>query len=512
MNCRFLKKRMMCASVLCSVGLVSVIYAGEKPNVIFIKTDDQRRDSLSMTGHPVTKTPNIDQLAKEGVFFENAFITSPICGPSRANFMTGQWERKNRHGFTFVSNNPLTYEVFDNSWLMRLKAAGYFTGYIGKNHISVGATKERNRYMQEHIDFCYMRSGHLGFDLMKKKEFQNLKNSSQVEGLFEATDVFLRPGKDKDYFFDNAHASMADFLAHRDDDKPFALSINFNLPHAASIGGMGAKQSDPEMYRSLYNDVKDQFVMPETYSSEKTSLPDDVFRQDELMNYYSIKESFLHSKMIKMARAVTAIDLFVGRLRTQLEEMGLAGNTILVLASDHGLLLGEHGLGGKTFLYEESIRIPMIFHSPYFPGSVRGTTVDELVVGQDLPATILELCSVPVPGMYQGRSLVPLIEGKKVDWRKEVFCENLFTDQGYPRMEAVRGTEWKYIRYFSKENDRKQYLPDASINGEQPIYEELFNIKDDPKEKHNLAANPEYRSILNQYQTRCRELVTELAE
>ena len=154
----------------------------------------------------------------------------------------------------------------------------------------------------------------------------------------------------------------------------------------------------------------------------------------------------------------------------------------------------------------------MIFYSPFFADKERGKTVDELVVGQDLPATILELCGLSVPDTYQGQSMVPLIKGQSIRWRKDVFCENLFTDQNYPRMEAVRGTEWKYIRYFSKENDRKKYLPDASINGEQPIFEELFNIKDDPKEQNNLAGNPEYTEILNAHRKRCQELVTELAQ
>jgi arylsulfatase A-like enzyme len=497
-----------------AVALKSV-FAGaspDRPNVIFIKTDDQRRDSLSMTGHPVTKTPNIDQLAKEGVFFENAFITSPICGPSRANFFTGQWERKNRQGFHYVSHNHITYDVFDNSWILQLKKAGYFTGYIGKNHATIGPANEHHRYMKENIDFCYMKSGHLGFDLLKHAEFQNLKVGSQIEGLFEATEAFMRPGKDKEYFFENAHESVADFLHKRDLGKPFALSLNVNLPHASSIGGMGANPKDPEMYRTLYNDVQDDFVFPDGYPNIQVPLPDNVFRQDELMGYYkTTNPGALLDKKTKMARAVTAIDMMLGKLRAELEEMGIADNTIIVFASDHGLLLGEHGLGGKTFLYEESIRIPMIFYSPFFSKEERGTTVDELVVGQDLPATILDLCGLPVPETYQGRSMVPLIEGRPVEWRKEVFCENLFTDQGYPRMEAVRGTEWKYIRYFSKEKDRSQYLPDASINGEQPIYEELFNIKDDPKEQSNLAGNPEYAKILEAYRTRCQELVTELA-
>lgn len=490
----------------------SLVADKKQPNVIFIKTDDQRYDSLSMTGHPVTKTPNLDSLAQEGVFFENAYITSPICGPSRANFFSGQWERKNRIGFTMVSKNTLPTAVFDQSWLMRLKAAGYLTGYIGKNHVSVGAPQDKNRYMYENIDFCYMRSGHLGFDLHRKKEFQNLKNSSQVEGLYEATDVFMRPTEDKNYFFENADDSFKDFLVRRDDSRPFALSINFNLPHEASIGRMGQKETDPDMYRELYNEVRGDQVMPIGYPNP-VSLPENVFRQDELMPYYqNLKEKALIEKMTRMSRAVTAIDNFVGQLRQDLIDLGIADNTILVFASDHGLLLGEHGLGGKTFLYEESVRIPMIVYSPHFEGDTVGRVVQEFVVGQDVPATILELCGLDVPESYQGESMVPLIEGKSVEWRQEVFCESLFTQQGYPRMEAVRGKKWKYIRYFSKENDRNLYLPDASINGEQPIYEELFNMETDPNEQVNLASNPEYASVLSAYRDRCQELVIELSE
>lgn len=483
------------------------------PNVIFIKTDDQRFDSLSLTGHPVTKTPNIDQLAKEGVFFENAFITSPICGPSRANFFTGQWERKNRQGFTYVSRNFIPRKQFDDSWQMQLKQAGYFTGYIGKHHSQIGPIRERNQYMKESIDFCYLKPGHLGFDLMRHKEFQNLKNSAQIEGLFEATEAFMRPGKDKDYFFRNAHASVKDFLTERDPDRPFALSVNFNLPHAASIGGMGKKRSDPEMYRSLYGDVQDQFEFPPGYPNIQVPLPDNVFRQDELMGYYhTTHRAKLLDKKTKMARAVTGIDIFVGNLRAQLEELDLADNTVIVFASDHGLLLGEHGLGGKTFLYEECIRIPLIFHSPLFTKKQRGKTIQKLVVGQDIPATILDLCGLPVPKSYQGKSMVPLIEGRRVPWRQDVFCENLFTDQGYPRMEAVRGTEWKYIRYFSKENDRKKYLPDASVEGEQPIFEELFHLTSDPREQTNLAADPEHAAVLKRQRQCCQKLVTELSK
>ncbi|MDO6738219.1 sulfatase-like hydrolase/transferase [Wenyingzhuangia sp. 2_MG-2023] len=483
-----------------------------KPNVIFIKTDDQRYNSMGFTGHPITKTPNIDQLATEAVYFKNAFITSPICGPSRANFFTSQWERTNKVGFTHVSKNFVPKKIFDNSYLMQLKKNGYFTGYLGKHHTNIGPIGERNQYMKDNLDFCYMASGHLGFHLTQShsQEFSNLKNETQIEGLYEATETFLEPTKEKDYFFDNAGSSVKHFLNRRDKSKPFCLSINFNLPHAASIGGMGKKPTDPEMYKSLYQDQLNDFPMPEGYPIKKSSLPDNVFKQEDLMGYYNVtSENFLRDKKMKMARAVTGIDNFVGNLRKQLQEMGVAENTILVFISDHGLLLGEHGLGGKTFLYEESIRVPFLIYSPFLKGGER--VIEEMVVGQDVPPTILDMCGLETPNTYQGKSVLPLIQGKTKNWRKDVFFENLFTQQGYPRIEAVRTKEWKYIRYFSKDNDRDQYLPMASVKGEQPIYEELFYLKDDSKEQINLAGEQSNKAILKELRERCNELVTDLA-
>ena len=493
-----------------SLGQVGQV---KQPNVIFLKTDDQRYDSLSMTGHPVTETPNIDQLAADGVFFNQAFITSPICGPSRANFFTAQWERKNRQGFTMISKNHISEALFDNSWQMKLKAAGYFTGYIGKHHAKIGNGKRKNAYMKENIDFCYLQEGHLGFHLHRKKVFQNLKHSSQLEGLYEASSVFLSPGNDKQYFFENADKSIQNFLMDRDQSKPFALSINLNLPHASSIGGMGKEKSDPEMYRTLYDDKKDFFLFPKGYPFAATTLPDRVFATSDLMGYYGVSnEAKLLDKKIKMARAVAGIDLFVGKMRVELEKLGVADNTIIVFASDHGLLLGEHGLGGKTFLYEECIQIPMIVYAPSFTQKERGQRLDQIVVGQDIPPTILDLCGIETPDTYQGVSTLPLIKGEDVAWRKDIFCESLFTMQGYPRMEAVRGEKWKYIRYFSKENDRDKYLPDASINGEKPVYEELFDLESDPKESANLAGEKKYAEVLEAQRKRCQELVVEMAK
>ncbi len=498
---------------LFALSLLAAVTSGfsagtTKPNVIFLLADDQRFDSLGMTGDPVTQTPQLDQLAKEGVFFKNAFVTSPICGPSRANLFTAQWERKNHIGFTNMSKSQVSQQAFDNSFLMQLKQAGYSTAFIGKHHTKI--VDRGNTPLKQNIDFCYYGEGHLGFyPADKGKTFRNLKNKSQIEGLFEAFEAYLKPGNDYDYFYQNADASIKDQLKQRDPNQPFCAWINFNLPHQASLGGMGSKPGDPEIYSTLYADQTDKFAMPEGYPL-KVTLPANVFTYEDLMPYYRFKGKGLVDTKLKTARAVSGIDRFVGNLRSLLAELDLDKNTIIVFFSDNGLLLGEHGLGGKTMLYEESVHVPLIVYSPFLPQAGRGVQRTKLVVGQDIPATLLDMCGLPTPKTYQGESMLPLMEGRKVEWRKDVFLENLFTDQGYARQDAVRGERFKYIRYYSKEKDRMAYLP-GGVAGEQPIHEELFDVQADPKEQHNLATNPEYASVLKAHRDRCKELSAELS-
>lgn len=176
-------------------------------------------------------------------------------------------------------------------------------------------------------------------------------------------------------------------------------------------------------------------------------------------------------------------------------------------------MLGEHGLGGKTILYDESVRIPLTIYSPFLAKKHRGKYISELVVGQDIPATILDMCGLDIPSSYQGRSVCPLIKDEKIQWRKDVFLENLFTAQGYPRQEGVRDSQFKYIRSFSKKNDRRLYLPHQTIlTDEKPIYEELFDIVNDPKEAKNLADDMAYAETLDVYRKRCKELVKDCSE
>ncbi len=484
-----------------------------RPNVIFILADDLRHDSLSLNGSTIPLTPNIDQLAAEGVYFSNALVTSPICGPSRANIFTGQWERKNQIGFTSVSNNFIDQETFSNSFQMQMKKAGYSTAFIGKHHTKI--VNRRSTPLSKEIDFSYFKDGHLGFHPGKKsKTFSNLKNTSQIEGFLEACSAYLSPTQQYDYFYENADPSLDGMLDKRDPEKPFCIWVNFNLPHQASLGGMGSEVGDPDFYSTKYQNAAETISLPDGFD-KPVKLPENILTRDELMNYYKFNRKSLINAKVNTARAVHGIDQFVANLRNFLAKIDEAKNTIIVFYSDNGLLYGEHGIGGKTMLYEESVRAPLIVYSPYFEESQRNTTREELVVGQDIPATILAMCGLSVPSSYQGVSMLPLINNPQStidpNWRKSVFLENLFTDQGYPRQDAVRSKNYKYIRYYSKDNDRNQYLPNG-IEGEQPIYEQLFDLAADPEEHNNVADSPKYRQILDEHRAQCIELAKSLSQ
>jgi arylsulfatase A-like enzyme len=205
-------------------------------------------------------------------------------------------------------------------------------------------------------------------------------------------------------------------------------------------------------------------------------------------------------------------------LRETLERLGLADDTIIGFSTDHGIHHGEHGIGGKCFLYEEDIRIPMMVFDPRLAKSAQGQSRDEFVVVPDLAPTMLELAGCDIPDTMQGTSVAPLLRGEKVDWREEIFTEQLMDIQNYPRSESVRTADWKYIRYFARTEDPGQtgmfrgtldnYVEclTSTLNGEQPVYEELFNLADDPRETENLAASSAHKGCLDDMRCRLHRL------
>ena len=479
-----------------------------RPNVLVILSDDQRADHLGVNGHPVLRTPNLDHLAEEGMNFRNAFASSTACTPNRTCILTGQYERK--HGVNFNSGSSLREEAWERTYPMLLKKAGYYVGYVGKNHTPIGKSDLGVGYPSGVMEgsFHYWYGNHNHSTFYPKNNFpiyRNARASTQVEIFTEGALNFLSE--------QTGFAGASEFLKSRPLDQPFCLLVNLNVPHNKGTGTMRMLAKDPELYKSAYLDQLEDLPIPATYLEEdeinRPKLPKHVYNGKYIDSYNYVKNrADLMERMVRVCQTLEGVDRMVGALLAKLKQDGVADNTVTFFTSDHGIQHGEHGLGGKVLLYEESLRVPMIVHDPRIPKERRVGESEELVLSLDLAPTILELAELPVDDEMQGMSLIPLMHKKTVDWRNDFFAENLFTGQNYPRIEAVREQEFKYIRYFSK-TPRIPYrkLLIASIEGESPIFEELYDLSKDPQERQNLVGEKDYRMDLVRLRKRCQQLV-----
>lgn len=495
--------------------------AQERPNFIFILTDDQQYGMMGCTGNDIVKTPHLDKLSQDGVLFTNAHITSAICTPSRASILTSQFERK--HGVNFNSGTSMSEEGWNNTYPMVMRNNGYYTGWIGKNHVPVGKGGYDSGVMEKSFDFWYAGHGHLGFYPKERHGiFKDAKMDTQVEIVGEGIEDFLSNEQKLE--------GALKFIDQRPADKPFMLSVCFNLPHGAGTGSMEMRQSDDEIYKSLYRD-KD-IPLPKNYVARKDikepKLPKEIHRAGDRQlgyDYVDTPEGF-RERYIRQMQAMTGIDRLVGQIRATLKNQKLDGNTVIVFTSDHGLFMGQFGLGGKAFCYEVTTHVPMIIFDPKSKKSTRGKTSDALVQSIDIAPTLLTMANIAIPESYQGKDLSGILAGSETAVRTFLYTENLWSTQfGNPRCEAVQDMEWKYIRYYKNENlsARKKIAtakvmginmnsmlykvhdPDIALyrdfvegplKGEQAVYEELFDLKNDPDETSNLAMEDSYTKVL----------------
>ena len=419
------------------------------PNFLVIVTDDQRLDALGCAGNPILKTPNMDRLAAEGIRFDRAFATTPICAASRASIFTGLYERS--HQYTF-SKPPVRRAHTDISYPVLLRQAGYRTGFIGKFGVMVEEGVEDQMF-----DWSRMT----GFPY-----FQEVDGEKR-----HMTDV---------------HGDMAaEFLRESSPDQPFCLSLSFRAPHA--------HDQEPKQYfwppssDGMYDDV--DIPVPETADPAFFEAQPDFLK--ETLNrkrwYWRFDTPEKYQEMVKgYYRMITGVDRVIGNIIKELKDLGLYDNTVIVLLGDNGYYLGERGFAGKWLMHDLSIRIPLIVFDPRVPAQHRGLVKEEMALNVDLAPTFLEMAGLDVPDMMQGESLVPLIEGKRTDWRQEVLCEHLWDKSDIPLTECIRTDRWKYIRYMK-----------------HPEFEELYDLSTDPQEKINLAEDPAHTAILNELRERC---------
>jgi arylsulfatase A-like enzyme len=437
-------------------GAASALHAQEKkPNILFILSDDQRFDALSCAGHPIVKTPNLDKLAARGVRFRNMFVTTPICAASRASILTGRYERT--HKYTF-GTPPIAAPFCVTSYPYLLRLAGYRTALIGKFGVGVEAGQQAKMF-----DLLVP----IGYPFLRKDKDGNTRHIDQM-----ATDRAI------------------EFLKELPKNQPFCLSISFNSPHAED-GKLDNLYPWPKTVDGMY---------------EKTPIPAPPLVDDK---YFKAEPEFLQKSLNRIRwhwqfdtpekyarnvrayyRMISGIDHEIGRLLAELDRLGVTDNTIIVFMSDNGYFLGERGFSGKWVHYEESLRVPMLIADPHQPSERRGKTCDDMALNVDIAPTLLAFAGIDIPKDYQGRSLTPLVAGKKVQWRNDFFCEHLFVHPDIPQWEGVRGERYVYARYFTQ----------------KPVYEFLHDLKDDPQELKNLARNEAHAKLLEQMRRRTDEL------
>ncbi|MFO0808749.1 MAG: sulfatase [Gemmataceae bacterium] len=448
----------MYLSVFLGIHL-SITPAAAQPNFVLVLADDLRYDALGCAGNPVVKTPHIDRLAANGVAFRNSFVTTSICGVSRASILTGQYAR--RHGIGDLAT-PLTLERWAETYPAILREAGYRTGFIGK----FGVGKDVSPMAAE---FDYWR------------------------GLPGQAGLFFDP---KDATKTHATAKFGnhalEFLDGCEPGKPFCLSVSFSAPHARD----GQPREFPPDVRdeSLYADAT---IVPPPTAAESfyQALPEfarDLEGRRRWARRFSTPEMY-QSTVRDYYRLITGIDREVGRIVEKLREHGVLDNTLIIFTSDNGFMLGDRGMADKWLMYEESIRVPLIVVDPRQP-SRHGSKVDAMVLNIDLAPTLLDAAGMATPAGMQGRSLLPLIRGEAPAWRGEWFYEHHTQPKLIPPSEGVRTERWKYLRWV----------------GVEPAVEELYDLSADPLEATNLAPHPEHAAKLAELRARWQALGREL--
>lgn len=478
------------ASVPAPVSVTRAQTAPQRPNIVFILSDDHRHDALGIAGHPLLKTPNLDRIGKEGVWFRQAMAVTPLCAPSRAAFLTGLYG----HTSGFRMNNAPWPEKFPPSFLSVAREAGYRTAFIGKKHLY--NTDEALPGVDRWVSFVN-------------------------QGLYVDPDVNIDGERKK---LDGANGDLltdfaSDFIHQnrgQNRERPFAMVVAYKEAHSAQIA--------PPRFDALFE--QDEIVLPATFNEDKSKKPAFFEATPNIPDTGPgaqrpggrradsadlTREQLALKKIRNYYRCVAALDDYVGRLMKALADAGQLDRTILVFAGDNGYFLGDHGRFEKGTPHEESVRIPFLMR---YPPAIRPQTVsDELVLNIDLAPTLYDLAGLKGPAKLDGRSLRPIFAGKSraADWRSEAYLEwqgrqgrpgdapaseppqrqAAGAQTPTPTWRALRTRTHKYAVYF---------------NGD---LSELYDLRADPKETRNLIQEPSQKNQIEKMHRRLLELAEE---
>lgn len=424
-----------------------------RPNIVFILVDDLRWDEID---YPFVKVPNIKRIAREGVRFKNAFVTTPLCSPSRGSFLTGQYAHK--HGITDnTARDKQSHELVTFPKL--LHDVGYETAFVGKWHMGLDDNARPG------IDYWVSVKGQGNYI---DPEINVNGERKKIPGY--VTDIF------------NDHAVK--FL-EQEHAKPFLLYVSHKAVHPDLIQNADGSLSDPsagkfipaERHKNLYAGAKiPHRPNVKSFAEDKPALQQKVEGVPPLNPKTGTDEETILNRL----RMLTAVDEGLGDILKVLKKMRELDNTLIIFTSDEGYFYGEHGLSVERRLaYEESARIPLLMRYPKL--IQRGTSIAQFALNIDIAPTLLEIGGAEIPKNIHGKSLLPLLKGEKVPWR-ESFLIEYFSDKVFPRVhkmgyQAVRNDRWKYIHYVELEG-----------------MDELYDLKADPYEMKNLVKAPRENS------------------
>ncbi len=461
------KKRIF---LLSSIGLLSLISCAPKPkeltstqpNIIFFFTDDQAYDTQRDYGNPNTITPNIDKLADAGMVFLRHYNTTAICMASRANVMTGLYEYKSGCNF---EHGPLGTKQWSTSYPVLLKQAGYRVGFGGKFGFSISddkkSVKREGDVAKDFFDFWVGGPGQTSF-----KTIENKSLSKYAEKYPHSTRAY--------------GAASIDFIRESvDKNKPFCMSVFFKAPHRPV-------EPDP-MFDDIYKDT--EFRKLPNYgreAGEHLALQSREGRQyPRFITWGYDQEETYQEALQKYNQLIYGVDYSIGMVMEELRRLNIDDNTVIIFSSDNGYFNGSHGLGSKVLPYEEGARTPLIIVDPRHKKSGKIRKTSSLSGNVDIAATILDLAGVEIPSIYDGKSLLPILDESKTQVRATLPIIQVWGPDATHCL-TVMDHQFKYIYWYYEDGEK----------GLHPT-EELFDIEEDPYEMQNLVANSNYQSQLD---------------
>lgn len=473
----------------------------DAPNLLFIMTDQHRFDALSMAGNTVLETPNLDRLAKEGAFFTNAYTQAAVCAPARATLLTGHTIEN-----TGLRTNELAKKATEDSGIMPQKtfdeilvSNGYKAEHYGKwhnpgFHAKIYQNKDFGKlhktymdYLDIHVPVRPLRAGEL-YDTFTGRPYI----PNPMDKRYNASNLVLQQWKDgrkpqpdlhgkllipSEHSYTAYQAKKVIDAIERLKDEPFTITSSFNHPHAPML-------PTPEYYQ-IY--PVEEMMPPASIHDPMTNSP-----------YYNANGRLKHPEyadpdkiryMISDYYAmINEVDHWVGEILNKLEELDLADNTMVIFTSDHGEMLGAHGMREKNVFYEESAHIPLIIR---YPGKIKpGTVVNNYVSTLDLYATIMDYLGKKAPES-DGKSLRDVIENNKSNREDFLVTEWDYRGDVQPNYMIIKDG-WKLIIPYTKDSK---------------VIDALYHLPSDPHEMKNLIGkNPEK----NTYKAKVKELKTDL--